>query len=276
MIPPAPAGRARPAIRFGIPIVRVGECGSTNDLARILAASGAPEGAVVVADRQTRGRGRQGRAWISPDGGLWCSVLLRPGAAAPRGLLSLAAAVAVAESVEQAAPAQAAIRAAIRWPNDVEVAGRKVAGVLLEGSGEAVVAGIGINVDVDLTALPGHVAACAGSLHLIAGRPIGRRVVLDALLAALARWYQAWAAGGGEVLEAWASRDALRGRRVVVRRPGGVLEGAAEGVDADGALLLRLAGGGAARVVAGDVERVEAARWPGTAAGPGTVGGPEA
>ncbi len=234
---------------LGRPLVWVGELGSTNDLARMLVAAGSQEGAVVVADRQTRGRGRQGRVWASPAGGLWCSVILYPSADSPQGLLSLAVAVAVAETVEQFV----AEPAGIRWPNDVEIAGRKVAGILIEATGAAVVVGVGINVGVELQAMPPDVAVRAGSLHLIAGRPIERRAVLEALLARLADRYAAWAAGGNAVVNAWGSRDLLRGKPVTVVHSDPAVEGVAEGIDQEGALRIRTASGAIRQVVAGDV-----------------------
>ncbi len=237
------------AVRLGRPTVWVGELGSTNDLARMMAHAGCPEGGVVVAGRQTHGRGRAGRAWASPEGGLWCSVLLPSRAGVPQGLLSLAVAVAVAETVEQFAPPPAGIR----WPNDVEVAGRKVAGILLETAAARVVAGIGINVSVELQALPREVAARAGSLHLIAGRPVDRRAVLRVLLSRLADRHSTWAAGGSDILEAWGCRDLLRGKPVAVVRQGPAIEGIAEGIDGEGALRIRTAPGDVIRVTSGDV-----------------------
>ncbi|HET8678909.1 MAG TPA: biotin--[acetyl-CoA-carboxylase] ligase, partial [bacterium] len=138
------------APRFGTPLVRVGELGSTNDLARVMADAGLPEGTVVVARRQTQGRGRHGHTWASPPGGLWCSLVLRPARDAGWGRLSLAMAVATCEAVDEVA----GIRSAIRWPNDVVINGRKVAGILLEGAPNALVVGIGINANVPAEALP--------------------------------------------------------------------------------------------------------------------------
>lgn len=240
MIGEAPA---RP--RFGRPLVRLDEATSTNDLARCLADAGVAEGAVVVAARQTRGRGRLGRPWASPPGGLWCSVLLRPGGGPP-GLLSLAVGVAAAEAVEAAG-----VPAALRWPNDVLVAGRKVAGVLLEAAGAAVVAGVGINVRVALEALPAEAAAGATSLHLHT-RDVAPEAVLASLLGRLEHWYGQWTRDPAAVVAAWSVRDALRGRPV---RAAGAepVEGTAEGITADGALVVRGPDGRPRTVVAGDV-----------------------
>lgn len=237
------------APRLGVPVIRVDELESTNDLARVCAAVGVPEGAVVIARRQTRGRGRYGRVWVSPTGGLWCSVLLRPAPRSGWGRLSLAMAVATAEAIDQTAD----VRSAIRWPNDVLVGGKKVAGVLLEAAADAVVVGIGINANIGAEALPHDLRLTAVSLHDAAGRAIALEPLLDALLARGGYWYGAWAQGGPEVIAAWTARDATRGRRVVVESRGATVEGIGEGVDDDGALCVRLAGGEVRRVLAGDL-----------------------
>lgn len=241
------AGRAPP--RLGAPLIRVDELGSTNDLARLLAVAGLPEGTVVVARRQTHGRGRYGRTWVSPPGGLWCSIVLRPTLRAGWGRLGLAASVAGAEAIDEAA----GVRSTIRWPNDVMVAGKKVAGVLLEGAGDTIIVGIGINANVDLDALPQDVRGSAASLHEVARRPIGLESLLEGLLARAGYWYAAWARGGPEVIDAWATRDATRGSRVVVDSQGTRVEGVADGADHDGALRVRLASGEVRRVLAGDL-----------------------
>jgi BirA family biotin operon repressor/biotin-[acetyl-CoA-carboxylase] ligase len=235
--------------QLGYPIIRLGEVGSTNDVARLLAESRAAEGAVVVAEIQAHGRGRLGRTWVSPPGGLWCSVLLRPPEPTGWGLLSLAVGVAVAEASEAVAP----IRLGIRWPNDIMFGERKVGGVLIEGVGLALVAGIGLNVNVVRESMPEEIAARATSLHLAAGRAVDRQALLRALLLRLAYWYGRWTAGDAAVREAWTSRDVTRGTRVAVEGPGPAVSGTAEGVDADGALLVRIAGGEIRRVVAGDL-----------------------
>jgi len=233
-------------------MVRLGEVGSTNDVARALADAGVPEGAVVVADVQTQGRGRLGRVWLSPQGGLWCSMLLRPPARSAWGRLSLAVGVAASEAIEATVP----LRTGIRWPNDVVLGERKACGILIEGAGGAVVVGIGINVNVPVEKMPQEVAARATSLHLAAGHPVDRETVLRALLDRFARWHGLWTAGDDAVLEAWRRRDVTRRTRVVVDGPGPRVEGIAEGVDDDGALRVRLDSGVIQRVVAGDLTRL--------------------
>ncbi|MGQ0548327.1 MAG: biotin--[acetyl-CoA-carboxylase] ligase [Armatimonadota bacterium] len=238
-----------PPARPGAPLVRVGELGSTNDLARLMADAGLPERTVVVARCQTQGRGRHSRTWISPPGGLWCSIVLRPARDAGWGRLSLAMAVAAAEAIDEVA----GVQSAIRWPNDIVIGGRKVAGVLLEGARGAIVVGIGINANVPAEALPQALRTAAVSLHDVTGRPMLLDPLLETLLARADAWYAAWAQGGPQVLDAWAARDATRGHRIVANSLGISIEGIADGADPDGALRVRLPGGEVRRVVVSDV-----------------------
>ena len=197
---------------------------STNERARALAARGAPHGTLVTAREQSAGRGRQGRKWTAPAGqALLCSLLLRD----PPRLLPLAAGVAVAEVVGS--------RARVKWPNDVLIDGRKVAGILVEGRPQEgwAVLGIGLNVAVREDELPPEVRDRAATLGLAPGDV---EPTLSRLLAGLERWV---AAGADEVLEALRRRDALRGR--FVRWAGG--EGEAAGVDGEGRLVVATADG---------------------------------
>jgi BirA family biotin operon repressor/biotin-[acetyl-CoA-carboxylase] ligase len=222
---------------------------STNDVARTLAEGGAPEGTVVLAREQTAGRGRLGRPWVSPPGGIWMSVVLRPIAApheVPR--LSLAVGVAASRAVERAC----GLSVGLRWPNDLVVARRKVGGILVEAGPDAlwVVVGVGINANVPAAELPEG----ATSLLEVKGSPVDRAALLQALLGELEILYEMfrghdWAT----LLEWWRSRSTTLGRRVRVHVPSGVYEGVAEDVDEDGALVLRLPDGGCKRIVAGEV-----------------------
>lgn len=191
---------------------------STNDVAREWLADGAPDGAAVSATRQTAGRGRQGRSWEAPEGALALSVIVR---SVVDGLLSLRAGLAVAQV--------AGSSARIKWPNDVLIDGRKVAGILVELVDGAAIVGIGVNVAVDVDALPADVAERAGSLGLPAAEvePLAERL--------LAAFDAALALSPADVLAQLAARDALTGR--AVRWSGG--EGVAEGVDEAGRLLVR-------------------------------------
>lgn len=238
---------------WGLPLVRLSVCASTNDVARRLAAAGLPEGTTVIARTQERGRGRQGRLWYSPPGGLWCSFVLRPDAQTAWGRLSLAASLATAEAVEQSA----GLQTGIRWPNDVVVGGRKVAGILLEAATGAVIAGIGINANVAADDLPPALHDRAGSLHELSGRAVSLEALFDALRLGLARWYAVWRSvtdgDAAQIIAAWSARDATRGRPVAVQIGDDRVEGIADGVDASGALRVRADDGSIRTVVAGDI-----------------------
>jgi BirA family biotin operon repressor/biotin-[acetyl-CoA-carboxylase] ligase len=220
--------------RLGRPRLHLRSIGSTNARARELAQVGAPHGTAVTADEQTAGRGRQGRGWSTPPGSaLAVSLVIRE----PDPLLSLRAGLAVADL--------AGARARVKWPNDVLVDGRKVAGVLVEGRPQEgwAVLGIGVNVALDLAALPEELQATAGTLGL---RPRELPRALDTLLQALeARLAEPPAA----TLAALRERDALANRPV--RWEGG--EGTAAGIADDGALLVRDGAGAVHALAAGEV-----------------------
>jgi len=242
-----------PAQRLGHTIHRLGAIASTQAEAARLASAGVPEGVVVTATHQTQGRGRRGRGWLDcPGQNLLMSVVLHPRitpGAAPR--LSLVAAVAVVDALREVA----AVPAAIRWPNDVLVDGRKVAGILPEASTDSagallrVILGIGINVNE--TAFPDEVRETATSLRLASGAAFEVEAVLDSVLAALDLRYGQFLAGGLEAIrEAWLARTWTIGRRA--RGAGGV-EGVAIDLAPDGALVLRTDAGETVRVLAGEV-----------------------
>ena len=218
---------------LGLPRTHLRSVGSTNDRARALAERGAPHGALVTADEQTAGRGRHGRDWVTPPGvAIAASLVLREW----DDLLSLRAGLAVADV--------AGADAQVKWPNDVWLSGRKVAGILVEtrnGSGWAVL-GIGVNVALDPATLPSEVAAVAGTL----GRPRDavEPTLAELLRALVVRLSQDAAAVVADLRE----RDALLGRRL--RHSGG--DGVGAGIDESGALLVRSAAGTVA-VTTGEV-----------------------
>ncbi len=193
---------------------------STNARLRDLAQEGAPHGTLVTADEQTAGRGRQGRTWIAPPNqALLLSLLIRQ----PNRLLSLAAGVAVAEVCGQ--------QAELKWPNDVLLDGRKVAGILVEGRPQEdwAVLGIGLNVAVEPDQLPGDLKTTAATLDLPASEV---QAVLQRLLKSLTQWT---VAPDEQILDAVRKRDALRGRPVTWT--GG--RGTAAGIDASGRLIVK-------------------------------------
>jgi BirA family biotin operon repressor/biotin-[acetyl-CoA-carboxylase] ligase len=221
-------------VRLGRPRLHLRATTSTNDRARALAQAGAPHGTLVTAAEQSAGRGRQGRMWSAPPGhALLLSIVLRD----PPALLPLAAAIAVA--------AVAGPGAQIKWPNDVLVDGRKIAGILAEGRPQDgwVVLGIGLNVALRIEDLPPELHDTAGTLGLTRADV---EPTLDRLLAALER---ALALDAPALLDAYRDRDALRDREV--SWAGG--RGRAAGIDGEGRLIVELPEGGRTALNAGEV-----------------------
>ncbi len=218
---------------LGAPRIHVEACESTQ----LLLDPAGPEGAIATTDHQTGGRGRLGRRWEeAPGTAVLVSVLLRPPAGRRSQELSLVAAVAVAQAVEDAT----GLEAGIKWPNDVLLGGRKVAGILAELKGDAVVLGIGLNVNQEEGQLPERSVLPAGSLRTADGRERDREQVLGLLLGRLDAAYSGWRAGGLEaLLPELASRDRLRGRAVTTDG----VDGVAEGIEADGRLRVRTESG---------------------------------
>lgn len=241
---------------FGMPHRHFRRTGSTNTVARELAAAGAPHGTVVTAAEQTAGRGRQGRTWTAPaDSALLYSAVLRP--IEPRhSVLPLAVALAVCETAEVLRPG---IECQVKWPNDVHLDGRKLAGILIEArpqDGWAVL-GVGLNLTIGESEFPEELRDRAISLF---GSPpavpyagqVGKRNSWTSGVAAgtLSERLEVWLeADADAVLGAWRARDALRGREVSWEQGSGV----ADGVDERGFLLVRLADGDRVALGAGDV-----------------------
>jgi BirA family biotin operon repressor/biotin-[acetyl-CoA-carboxylase] ligase len=232
---------------------------STNAAAFRLAADGAEHGEVVITEQQTAGKGRRGRVWVSPPGmNLAFSAILRPDLPPQRAPeLTLVAAVALAETLREAEA-----DALIKWPNDVQIAGRKVAGILTELSAEPdrvhfVVLGIGVNLNAGPEDFPPEVAATATSLSQALGRRVNRALFTTSLWNRLEEWLDLHHEVGFEpVRERWKQLSATLGQEVLVRTDRSELRGVAEDIDAAGALLVRTAGGSVERVLAGDVEQL--------------------
>jgi BirA family biotin operon repressor/biotin-[acetyl-CoA-carboxylase] ligase len=238
----------------------VSSTGSTN---ADLLARGGPEGQVLAAEEQTAGRGRGGRTWVSrPGASLTFSVLLRPVTVPPssRGWLPLLTGVAVAAGVRSAS----GVAAGLKWPNDVLVGDRKLAGILAEQStdGDTVVVGVGLNVATEERELPVSPTGLPATSLLVEGADVGREAVLAEILRSLERWYLAFTADpdpvGSGVLAEYRSACTTLGRQVRVELPAGrVLAGVAEDVDPSGRLLVRPVGAAFATAVsAGDVIHV--------------------
>jgi BirA family transcriptional regulator, biotin operon repressor / biotin---[acetyl-CoA-carboxylase] ligase len=253
---------------IGRAIAHHAQAGSTNDLARQQARAGHPEGLVILADAQTAGRGRLGRAWAAPPGSsLLLSLLLRPTGLSPADAFSLTmlASVALCEAVEQVAPP----RAALKWPNDLllpvrTAAGpmlRKAAGILSEIELDRdriawVVIGIGVNVGWSPAGIVDgrDLADVATSVGAAAGQPIERLPLLQALLERLDARYAALRHGDhADLFERWRDRLTTLGQPVQISLPQGALRGIAEDVERSGALRVRDERGALHTVLAGDV-----------------------
>jgi BirA family biotin operon repressor/biotin-[acetyl-CoA-carboxylase] ligase len=251
------------SLSFSPLIVRFDSLPSTNTEAARQAASGAAEGLCVVAREQTAGRGRRERAWASPrDAGLYFSVVLRPPTEPGRWpLLTLAAAVAVADALAEVC----ALETDIKWPNDVLAGGRKLCGILAETAegarGRACVLGVGVNLSNG--AFPPDLKETATSVEEQAGAAPDAERLLASLLRSLARRYETLQGPGGpaQILADWEARSSYaRGRRVSVRLVEETFRGITRGLEPDGALRVE-ADDGALRIVrAGDVTAVRHAR----------------
>lgn len=244
-------------------IERLDEVDSTNSYARALAEAGAPDGTVVVAERQTAGRGRLGREWHSSgDFGLWFSLLLRP-EFEPQfaGMLGIAAGVAVVQSMRSLVGA----RAVLKWPNDVLIDGRKVCGILSEGRTvgqklEWAVIGVGINVTAPEGGFPPELENVATSLAQHCAADIGapapdKEALLDSVLSQFGARYAMLSSGNVRAVrdEAEELMRSFLNRRVTIRGQSGTMEVRTLDLSEDGALLVELDGGEVAKITAADV-----------------------
>jgi BirA family biotin operon repressor/biotin-[acetyl-CoA-carboxylase] ligase len=234
-------------------LVELESVGSTNDEARIRADTGAPAGTIVWAKRQVSGRGRRGRAWISPKGNLYCSVILRPNVnPSVAAQLSFVTALALGEGLHSLLPLCATLQ--YKWPNDVLIDGKKIAGILLEsqvgeyGNMEWVVIGTGVNV----TSYPMDTERPATSLD-----QVGCQLAVEDVLAAygntLWTWLSCWNnAGFDPIRKAWLNRAIGIGEAIEVRLPNQILKGTFDSLDMNGALIL-LTSEGRQHISAGEV-----------------------
>jgi len=245
--------------RFGHAFTYKDSVTSTNDEALLFARSGAEEGHVVVANEQTRGRGRRGHSWFSPPGtGIWMSVIARPRIAlAQASSLTLFVAVAVARAVKEIT----GLQSGIKWPNDIVISGRKVCGILVEVSALAeqvqhAIIGIGLNVNVPADQFPLDLRAKAGSLQSETGRTYRRSWVLAVLLKHLQKVYDLFISEGGfaAIRDEWVQYNITLGQRVSVRTDGTTWTGQAIAIDESGVLEMIDDRGVRRRVHSGDLE----------------------
>ncbi|AWB44982.1 biotin--[acetyl-CoA-carboxylase] ligase [Paenibacillus sp. CAA11] len=243
--------------RLGRALKVVEITGSTQEEARMLADQGASEGALVIAEEQTAGRGRMGRKWFSPPGkGLWMSVLLRPSlplTAAPQ--LTLLTAVAVCQAIRTVA----GVDAGIKWPNDILIQGRKTCGILLESVTEEeriryCIAGIGIDVNVTQDELPADLQEIMTSLKIAAGKSMDRAVLAGTVMNELEGLYDLYLAEGFRpIAHLWEALSVSINRTLIVNTPRGEVKGQAVSLDESGALILLDEQGERFTIFSGDI-----------------------
>lgn len=220
------------------------EIDSTNVKASALAEAGTPDGTVVLAEKQTAGKGRLGRQWESPESrGIYCSVVLRPQLALPEtALITFIVAIAISEAIRECCPT---LHTQIKWPNDILVNEKKVVGVLTEASAEMqhvnhVIVGFGINVNTSIEHLPQRVIFPASSLAVESNHDVDRMKLAAICLKQLDFWYNCLNNGDADqIVERWKDLSAMKGRAVVVEQVNAKIAGTIEGVSKDGALLVK-------------------------------------
>lgn len=232
------------------------EVSSTQEAAKGLAAEGAKEGTVVIAETQTRGKGRRGREWRSPAGGVYISIILRPQINPARApLLTLLAGVAVAKVLRRLYN----LKAELKWPNDVMIDDKKICGILTEMTAETeavnyCIIGIGINANVELTHFPQEFRASTTSLKKKLSVHVSRAELVRDLLGEIEQLYTVFTEQGpAPILEEWKALTDTLGARVQVTSRTEAVTGQAVDVDQDGALIIRLADGSSRRIIAGDL-----------------------
>lgn len=249
--------RIAPVRTIGRDIRVFNETASTNDVIEKVARDGAPEGVVVFAESQTRGRGRMGRKWMSPpQKGLWFSVLLRP-ELRPESATQIT--VAMATGLARAIASVIGTAPEIKWPNDLLIGGRKIAGILTEMSAEMdrikyVIVGIGLDVNLSKAELPAELREVATSLRIAAGRPVDRPKLAASLLEELDRDYARVINGQfQQVAEEWEEQCVTLGKNVSISIGNRKVSGRAESIDPDGSLMVRTSHGRLERILGGDV-----------------------
>ncbi len=248
------------ALLIGKHVLYYGEISSTQDIAQKLARQGAEDGTVVIAEKQTRGKGRQGRSWISSDGGLYLSLILRPNLEPVRALqLPLVAGVAVAKAIKKVTTLQPRLK----WPNDIIITGKKVGGILTETSTKAgkinhTILGIGLNVNTPRPLFPLAIRETATSLAEEGGQNMPPLALLQRLFCEFEALYVEFLAHGfGPIRQEWKAMSNTIGCRVKVATSTAEIEGEALDIDSEGFLLVRRGNGNIARIINDDIHLID-------------------
>lgn len=240
---------------FGRELYHAQKVDSTNNWAKKMAEEGVPDGTIFLAEEQAAGRGRMDRPWKSPPGGIWMSVVLRPGIQpylAPG--LTLVAAVAAVGAIK----AVTGLDPLIKWPNDIYIGDKKVCGILTEMKAEMdrvnyIVIGMGINANIDVSTL-GNAALTAGSLSMFLGGPVDRKQLVRELLSQLEDYYFRFRKDGmAPILDVWRKNNFTLGRYIILKQGGEEFKGVAEDITPEGGLLLRDEQGGTKVFYSGEV-----------------------
>lgn len=245
---------------IGEEIIVVGETTSTNEIAAYYAENGYPEGTVIISDAQLKGKGRLGRNWFSTPGKSVCaSIILRPKIAPFRTpQLSLITGIATSSAI----CSFTGVIPQLKWPNDLLIGGRKISGILVEMSTDMdmvrhVVIGIGINVNQDSEDFPPDISSIATSLKIEYGRIFNRTELLKKVLVELEGCYQNYLRYGFmPFMQGWLQLSDIKGKNIVVNQPTGVITGKCEGIDEEGAILVRKEDGIVSKIMSGDVNLI--------------------
>ncbi|MFQ5978456.1 MAG: biotin--[acetyl-CoA-carboxylase] ligase [Candidatus Hodarchaeales archaeon] len=237
------------------------EVNSTNVVAQKLVQQDTGNGTAIISSIQTAGRGRLGRNWESPSGGIWLSIVLYPPPQATNlSLITIVAAVAVARTVEKVL----GIEAEIKWPNDILVGGMKVCGILCEllsgPSGWAIIAGVGINLNIDKEDLPILETYPAGSLKMFARKEISEERFMVHFFRNFNESYSNFLRGDQgrkRLLDRWRKHAEMLGKRIIIKLGDELLEGIAKDVDNNGYLVFKAPNGEITHIMAGDITRIE-------------------
>ena len=232
---------------------------STNEVAKKLAQEGAPEGTVVIAESQSRGRGRRGKKWVSPLGGAWMSIVLRPDTLpinAPQ--LTFTAGVAAAKTIKD----EYGLDVGIKWPNDILIENKKVCGILTEISTEMntidyIVVGIGIDANIDLNLIPPELRDTATSLKNELNEDISRMILVQKFLDNFEKMYDEFNRGNFQnILKEWRRYSKTIGSKVEVKTGTKFIRGEAVGVTREGALILELEDGSLKKIISGECRHI--------------------